>query len=101
MNFWGREDGLAIDRILLTTSSDTTDPVWPLNSVAVTGVTLDKPTFSLTAGANEILTATINPANATNKAVTFSTNDTGVATRLVQRSSKKCLPTSIRMESSN
>ncbi|WP_301539654.1 carbohydrate-binding protein [Paenibacillus sp. NEAU-GSW1] len=80
LNFWGREDGLAIDRILLTTSNAATDPVWPSNSVAVTGVTLDKSTLSLTAGSNEILTATINPADATNKAVTFASSDTGVAT---------------------
>ncbi len=80
LNFWGREDGLAIDRILLTTSNATTDPVWPSNRVAVTGVTLDKSTLSLTAGSNEILTATINPAKATNRAVTFSSSDTGVAT---------------------
>ncbi|MHA7964848.1 family 43 glycosylhydrolase [Paenibacillus sp. CAU 1782] len=29
LNFWGRESGLAIDRIYLTTSNSTTDPVWP------------------------------------------------------------------------
>ncbi|MBP1967883.1 cohesin domain-containing protein, partial [Paenibacillus aceris] len=29
LNLWGREDGLIIDRIYLTTSSSTTDPVWP------------------------------------------------------------------------
>ncbi len=29
LNFWGREDGTIIDRIYVTTSSATTDPVWP------------------------------------------------------------------------
>ncbi|MNQ92013.1 Hyaluronoglucosaminidase precursor [compost metagenome] len=29
LNFWGRESGLIIDRIYLTTSSSTADPVWP------------------------------------------------------------------------
>jgi len=29
LNFWGREDGLIIDRIYLTTSASTSDPVWP------------------------------------------------------------------------
>ncbi len=29
LNFWGREDGLIIDRIYLTTSGAMTDPVWP------------------------------------------------------------------------
>ncbi|MCL6605712.1 MAG: carbohydrate-binding protein [Paenibacillus sp.] len=80
LNFWGREDGLAIDRIYLTTSSSTADPVWPSNNVAVTGVTLDKSTLSLATGSTETLTATISPADATNKTVTFSSNDTGVAT---------------------
>ncbi|UJF31386.1 carbohydrate-binding protein [Paenibacillus hexagrammi] len=28
LNFWGRESGLSIDRIYLTTSNATTDPVW-------------------------------------------------------------------------
>jgi|GEM_PF-2178296 len=31
LNFWGREDGLAIDRIYLTTSELSSDPVWPIN----------------------------------------------------------------------
>ncbi len=29
LNFWGRESGLAIDRIYLTTSAAATEPVWP------------------------------------------------------------------------
>ncbi|RUT36514.1 hypothetical protein EJP77_05965 [Paenibacillus zeisoli] len=29
LNFWGRESGLIIDRIYLTTSGSTADPVWP------------------------------------------------------------------------
>lgn len=29
LNFWGREDGLSIDRIYLTTSGSTADPIWP------------------------------------------------------------------------
>ncbi|WP_068652754.1 carbohydrate-binding protein [Paenibacillus antarcticus] len=80
LNFWGREDGLAIDQIYLTTSNSTADPVWPSNNVAVTGVTLDKSTLSLATGSTETITATITPADATNKTVTFSSNDTGVAT---------------------
>ena len=80
LNFWGREDGLAIDRIYLTTSNATTDPIWPPNQVAVSGVTLDKSMLSLTAGDTETLTATITPADATNKTVTFSSSNSGVAT---------------------
>lgn len=33
LNFWGREDGLIIDRIYLTTSNAATDPVWPESKV--------------------------------------------------------------------
>jgi len=29
LNFWGREDGLVIDRIYLTTSTSTANPIWP------------------------------------------------------------------------
>jgi uncharacterized protein YjdB len=46
----------------------------------VTGVTLDKTTYELTVGGNVTLTATINPANATNKNVTWKTSDATVAT---------------------
>nr|WP_244999188.1 cohesin domain-containing protein [Paenibacillus aceris] len=34
LNLWGREDGLIIDRIYLTTSSSTSDPVWPPSTPA-------------------------------------------------------------------
>ncbi|UJF31387.1 cohesin domain-containing protein [Paenibacillus hexagrammi] len=40
LNFWGREDGLIIDRIYLTTSNSTTAPVWPS---APSGVVLSGP----------------------------------------------------------
>jgi uncharacterized protein YjdB len=46
----------------------------------VTGVTLDKTAYELTVGGNVTLTATINPANATNKNVTWKTSDATVAT---------------------
>lgn len=48
--------------------------------VAVTGVQLDKSTLSLEEGANYTLTATVAPANASNKNVTWSSSDTSVAT---------------------
>ncbi|MGM9923341.1 MAG: Ig domain-containing protein [Bacillus sp. (in: firmicutes)] len=51
------------------------DPV-----VAVTGVTLDKTTATVEAGKTVQLTATVAPANATNKAVTYSTSDAAKAT---------------------
>ena len=48
-------------------------------TVPVTGVSLNKSSTSLTVGKTEILTATVTPTNATNKAVTWSSNNTTVA----------------------
>ena len=57
-----------------STSSSTT-------TVAVTGVSLDQATLSLAAGvATGTLTATLSPANATNKNVSWSTSNAAVAT---------------------
>ena len=49
-------------------------------NVAVTGVTLDKTSATLTVGGTETLTATVSPDNATNKSVTWTSSDTSVAT---------------------
>ena len=49
-------------------------------AVAVTGVTLNKATLSLIAGASETLTATVAPADATNKKVTWKSSNAAVAT---------------------
>ncbi|MBR4455918.1 MAG: Ig-like domain-containing protein [Solobacterium sp.] len=49
-------------------------------NVPVSGVSLNKETLTLDAGASETLTATVLPENATNKNVTWSSSDTGVAT---------------------
>lgn len=49
-------------------------------TVAVTGVTLNKTTLSLAVGANETLTATIAPANATDKSGSFSSTDPSIVT---------------------
>jgi uncharacterized protein YjdB len=46
----------------------------------VTGVTLDKTSATLTEGDEFVLTATVNPSNATNKTVTWSSSDKMVAT---------------------
>ena len=51
----------------------------PPPAVAVTGVTLDKPTVSLVAGTSTTLTATVLPANATNKTVTWSSDKPAIA----------------------
>ena len=45
----------------------------------VTGVTLDKTSATLTEGDDLTLTATVNPSNATNKTVTWSSSDKTVA----------------------
>jgi len=49
-------------------------------SVAVTGVTLSQTTASLTTSAMMTLTATVLPANASNKTVTWSSSNPSVAT---------------------
>lgn len=49
-------------------------------TVAVTGVTIAPKTASIAVGATQQLTPTVAPSNATNKAVTYSSSDTGKAT---------------------
>ena len=48
--------------------------------IPVSGVTLDKTSLSLIPGQNSNLTATINPANATDKRMTWSSSNPGIAT---------------------
>ena len=54
--------------------------VWKSNAISVTGVTLNKTSLTLNVGASETLTATVTPSNATNKSVTWTSSNTGVAT---------------------
>ena len=49
-------------------------------TVAVTGVTLDQSTLSLAVDGTATLVATVNPTDATNKNVTWSSDNTGIAT---------------------
>lgn len=49
-------------------------------TVAVTGVSLNKETSTLTVGDTETLTATVSPDEASDKSVTWSSDDTSVAT---------------------
>ncbi len=49
-------------------------------TVAVTGVTLNKSELTLTEGGSEKLTATVTPADATDKTVTWESDKTSVAT---------------------
>ena len=48
--------------------------------IKVTGVTLNKTALTLNIGANETLSATVAPADATNKKVTWKSSDAAVAT---------------------
>lgn len=49
-------------------------------TVAVTGVSLNKSSLSLVEGGSASLVATVTPDNATNKAVSWKSSDSGVAT---------------------
>ena len=54
--------------------------VTAVQTVAVTGVSLNQTSLTLTEGYSETLTATVSPDNATNKTVTWSTSDANIAT---------------------
>ena len=49
-------------------------------AVSVTGVSLNKSSTTLTVGGTETLTATVEPSNATDKSVSWSSDNTAVAT---------------------
>ncbi len=50
------------------------------NDVAVTGIKTDKETYSIYVGDNATIKTTIEPSNATNRNLTFTSNDTSIAT---------------------
>jgi endoglucanase len=52
----------------------------PSTTIAVTSVSLSPASFSLNNGQTKQLTATVSPSNATNRAVTYTSSNTGVAT---------------------
>lgn len=60
--------------------SDSKEVTLNVKSVPVTGVTLDKQTLELYTGDSQPLTATVTPDNATNKNVTWSSDNETVAT---------------------
>ena len=55
-------------------------PIDPSQDVAVTGIIVSPGSAQLTVGATVTLTATITPDNATDKTVTWSSSDSGIAT---------------------
>ena len=62
-------------------NNDITDSVTvTVSPIAVTGVSLDSNSAVVKAGKTVTLVATISPTNATNKSVTWTSSDTGVAT---------------------
>ncbi len=67
--------------ITVTTEDGAKTAVCNVTVIArVTGVTLDKTALEVFVGRNDTLTATIAPADATDKTVTWSTSDAAVAT---------------------
>ncbi len=61
------------------TAACTVTVIGGVQPVKVTSVTLDKASLSLTVGKSQQLTATIAPANATNKGLSWKSNDTKIA----------------------
>ena len=75
--------GTATITVTTTDGSKTAQCVVTVNPVVVvnvTGVSLNKTTATVTVGSTEQLTATVLPANASNKAVSWSSSNTAVAT---------------------
>ena len=53
---------------------------WIQSNIPVTGISLNTSSTSVTVGSTVTLTATVTPSNATNKTITWSTNNSSVAT---------------------
>ena len=76
--------GVAAGNVSITATSTTNPSITAscnvtVQKIAVTGVNLNKTSTSLQIGQNETLTATVLPANATNKGVTWSSSAPGFA----------------------
>lgn len=68
------------DFVLSMAGTDTGSSSQPEETIAVTGITLDKQSIELTIGKSSDLTATVTPSNATNKNINWSSVDETVAT---------------------
>lgn len=77
-------DGQFQVTVTATNSVGNIDRTYTLNikpaTVSVTGLKLDKDSLTLQKNGRDILTATVEPADATNKAVTWASNDNNIAT---------------------
>jgi len=71
---------IADDKTLTVDGGTLTGDVTGTVIYKVTDVSLDKSTLSLIEGENEQLIATVEPSNATNKAVTWSSSDSSIVT---------------------
>jgi uncharacterized protein YjdB len=76
----GLSAGTAVITVTTVDGGKTAACAVTVSNVTVTGVTLNKPSASLFVGNTETLIATIAPSNAANKNVTWSSNNTAVAT---------------------
>ena len=77
-------DGQFQVTVTATNSVGNIDRTYTLNikpaTVSVTGLKLDKDSLTLQENGSDILTATVEPADATNKAVTWASSDNNIAT---------------------
>ncbi|WKY43646.1 Ig-like domain-containing protein [Eubacteriaceae bacterium ES2] len=80
---WVSESIINSDYDSDNTTSDTTptNPVAPVTpeTITVSGVSLAPTEVTLSRGTSQVLTATVSPSNASNKAVTWSSSDRSVA----------------------
>lgn len=77
--------GIAAGKANITATSTTNPAITAtcavtVQAVAVTGVSLNKTSINLQVGGSETLTATVTPANATNKEIIWNTSDGSIAT---------------------
>ncbi|RJE72426.1 hypothetical protein BGP76_00100 [Reichenbachiella sp. MSK19-1] len=72
--FWSAHDA-SCDNFTLSTGGTTTPPT----DVPVTGIAVNAETLSLTAGETANISANVMPSNATNKQVTWASNNSGIA----------------------
>jgi uncharacterized protein YjdB len=86
VNNAGKVTGLAVGTATITVSTEdggktaTCAVTVYKTTISVTGVTLDEETLTIKKGESASLTATVLPADATNKAVTWSSDNPDVAT---------------------
>ncbi|MGN6181385.1 MAG: Ig-like domain-containing protein [Mucilaginibacter sp.] len=72
--------GTAVIKVTTQDLAFTATDTVTVTAVHVTGVTLNKTTSSINVGKTDTLKATVSPANATNTTVTWSSNNSSVAT---------------------